>query len=89
MSLQADVGTLRAAPEQALYVMDANMDVERGVRCQSLWITSARKPQSPAFNSEHFKHAPRADGEFFLPPWIGRNAGSQGYAASWAAPESS
>ena len=67
--LEVDVRTLRSAPSQALYVMDADIHLKCYVDCQSLWITSARKPESPAFNTEHFKHAARADGEFFLPPW--------------------
>ena len=67
--LLVDVRTLWSAPRQALYIMDADNQYECYVDCQSLWITSARKPKSPAFNTEHFKHALRADGEFFLPPW--------------------
>ena len=67
--LRVDVRTLWSARSQALYVMDADIYIECYVSCQSLWITSARKPESSAFNSEHFKHAARADGEFFVPPW--------------------
>ena len=40
---EVDVKTLRSAPAQALYIMDADIDVEHGVDCQSLWITSARR----------------------------------------------
>lgn len=67
--LEVDVRTLRSAPSQALYIMDADNQYECYVDCQSLWITSARKPESPAFNTEHFKHANNCCGEFFLPPW--------------------
>ena len=67
--LEVDVRTLKTAPRQALYVMDASIDVERRVQCQSLWITSARRPGSPAFNTEHFKHADNCGGRFFMPPW--------------------
>ena len=65
---EVDVKTLRSAPAQALYIMDAAIDVEHGVFCQSLWITSAR-PETPAFNTEHFKKAERFSGQFFMPPW--------------------
>ncbi|CAE7941970.1 unnamed protein product, partial [Symbiodinium sp. KB8] len=61
--------TLKSAPEQALYIMDADIDVEHGVSCQSLWITSARRPETPASNAEHFKKAERFSGQFFMPPW--------------------
>ena len=49
--------------------MDADIDVEHGVFCQSLWITSARRPETAAFNTEHFKKAERFSGQFFMPPW--------------------
>ena len=65
-----DVRTLKSAPEQALYIMDADIDVEHGVSCQSLWITSARRPETPASNAEHFKKAERFSGQFFMPPWV-------------------
>ena len=61
---KVDVKTLRSAPAQALYIMDADIDVEHGVFCQSLWITS-----TAAFNTEHFKKAERFSGQFFMPPW--------------------
>ena len=65
-----DVRTLKSAPEQALYIMDADIDVEHGVFCQSLWITSARRPETSAFNSGHFfKQADNCGGQFFMPPW--------------------
>ena len=64
-----DVRTLKSAPEQALYIMDADIDVEHGVFCQSLWITSARRPETAAFSTEHFKKAERFSGQFFMPPW--------------------
>ena len=60
-----DVRTLKSAPQQALYIMDADIDVEHGVFCQSLWITSAT-----AFNSgDFFKRADNCGGQFFMPPW--------------------
>ena len=64
-----DVRTLRSAPEKALYIMDADIDVEHWVFCQSLWITSARRPETPASNTEHFKQADNCGGQFFMPPW--------------------
>ena len=65
-----DVRTLKSAPEQALYIMDADIDVEHGVLCQSLWITSARRPETAAFNSgDFFKQADNCGGQFFMPPW--------------------
>ena len=64
-----DVRTLKSAPQQALYIRDADIDVEHGVFCQSLWITSARRPETPASNTEHFKKAERFSGQFFMPPW--------------------
>ena len=67
--LEVDVRILRSAPSQALYVMDADINEEHDVSCQSLWITSARRPGSPAFNTEHFKHADIYGGRFFMPPW--------------------
>ncbi|CAL1155433.1 unnamed protein product, partial [Cladocopium goreaui] len=66
---EVDVKTLRSAPAQALYIMDADIDVEHGVFCQSLWITSARRPETAAFNTEHFKKAERFSGQCFMPPW--------------------
>ena len=66
---EVDVKTLRSAPAQALYIMDADIDVEHGVFCQSLWITSARRPETPASNTEHFKQADNCGGQFFMPPW--------------------
>eukprot|EP00439_Symbiodinium_sp_Y106_P063250 s4705_g9.t1 len=44
-------------------------DVEHGVFCQSLWITSARRPETPASNTGHFKNAGNCGGQFFVPPW--------------------
>ena len=65
-----DVRTLKSAPQQALYIMDADIDVEHGVFCQSLWITSARRPETTAFNSgDFFKQADNCGGQFFMPPW--------------------
>ena len=65
-----DVRTLKSAPEQALYIMDADIDVEHGVFCQSLWITNARRPETTAFNSgDFFKQADNCGGQFFMPPW--------------------
>ena len=64
-----DVRTLKSTPQQALYIMDADIDVEHGVFCQSLWITSARRPETAAFNTEHFKKADNCGGQFFMPPW--------------------
>ena len=66
---EVDVKTLRSAPAQALYIMDADIDVAHTVFCQSLWITSARRPETAAFNTEHFKKAERFSGQFFMPPW--------------------
>ena len=66
---EVDVKTLRSAPPQALYIMDADIDVEHGVFCQSLWITSARRPETPASNTEHFKQADNCGGQFFMPSW--------------------
>ena len=66
---KVDADTLYSAPQQALYIMDADIDVEHGVFCQSLWITSARRPETPASNTEHFKQADNCGGQFFLPPW--------------------
>ena len=57
---EVDVKTLRSAPAQALYIMDADIDVEHDVDCQSLWITS---------NTGHFKQADNCGGQFFMPPW--------------------
>ena len=67
-----DVRTLKSTqstPQQALYIMDADIDVEHGVFCQSLWITSARRPDTAASNTEHFKNADNCGGQFFMPPW--------------------
>ena len=61
--------TLWSGPEQALYIMDADIDVEHGVYCQSLWITSARRPETAASSTEHFKQADNCGGQFFMPPW--------------------
>ena len=61
--------TLYSAPAQALYIMDADIDVKHGVFCQSLWITSARRPETAASNTEHFKQADNCGGQFFMPPW--------------------
>ncbi|CAE7251803.1 unnamed protein product [Symbiodinium sp. CCMP2592] len=66
---KVDADTLYSAPQQALYIMDADIDVEHGVFCQSLWITSARRPETPASKAEHFKKAERFSGQFFMPPW--------------------
>ena len=66
---KVDAATLYSAPPQALYIMDADIDMEHGVSCQSLWITSARRPQTAAFSTEHFKKAERFSGQFFTPPW--------------------
>ena len=63
------VKTLRSAPPQGLCIMDADIDVEHGVFCQSLWITSARRPETAPFSTEHFKKAERFSGQFFMPPW--------------------
>ena len=59
-----DVRTLKSTPQQALYIMDADIDVEHGVFCQSLWITSARRPETAASNTEHFKNADNCGGQF-------------------------
>ena len=64
-----NVRTLRSAPPQALYIMDADIDVEHGVFCQSFWITSARRPETPASNTEHFKNSKNCGEQFFMPPW--------------------
>ena len=66
---EVDVKTLRSAPAQALYIMDADIDVEHDVDCQSLWITSARRPETPASNTGHFKQADNCGGQLFMPPW--------------------
>ena len=66
---KVDANTLYSAPAQALYIMDADIDVENGVFCQSLWITSARRPETAASNTEHFKNADNCGGQFFMPPW--------------------
>eukprot|EP00438_Fugacium_kawagutii_P007228 Skav218017 [mRNA] locus=scaffold2344:230500:230958:- [translate_table: standard] len=69
MPKKVDADSVGSAPRQALYIMDADIRLKCYVDCQSLWITPARKSESPAFNTEHFKHAARASGQFFLPPW--------------------
>ena len=67
---EVDADTLYSAPQQALYIMDADIDVQHGVFCQSLWITSARRPGTAAFNSgDFFKRADNCGGQFFMPPW--------------------
>ena len=67
---KVDADALYSAPQQALYIMDADIDVEHGVFCQSLWITSARRPETTAFNSgDFFKQADNCGGQFFMPPW--------------------
>ena len=66
---KVDANALWSAPEQALYIMDADIDVKHGVFCQSLWITSARRPETAASNTEHFKNADNCGGQFFMPPW--------------------
>ncbi|CAJ1460087.1 unnamed protein product [Effrenium voratum] len=64
-----DVRTLKSILPKALCIMDADIDVEHGVFCQSLWITSARRPETAACNTEHFKKAKNEGGQFFMPPW--------------------
>ena len=66
---KVDADTLYSAPAQALYIMDADIHRKHGVSCQSLWITSARRPETPASNAEHFKSAENGGGQFFMPPW--------------------
>ena len=66
---KVDVDTLYSAPQQALYIMDADIHEKQWVFCQSLWITSARRPETPASNTEHFKQADNCGGQFFMPPW--------------------
>ena len=66
---EVDVKTLRSAPAQALYIMDADIHRKHGVFCQSLWITSARRPETPTWNADHFKQADNCGGQFFMPPW--------------------
>ena len=66
---EVDGAIVRRAMPRALYIMDASIDMKNEVVCQSLWITSARKPESSAFNTEHFKYADNCGGRFFLPPW--------------------
>ena len=53
--------------KRALYIMDANIDKEHSVYCQSLWVTSARRPETRAFDTEHFKRAKTCKGQFFVP----------------------
>ena len=65
---EVDVKTLRSAPAQALYIMDADIHEKQWVFCQSLWITSARRPETTAFNSgDFFKQADNCGGQFFYP----------------------
>ena len=66
---EVDAKNVRLAPKEALYIMDADIDVEHGVSCQSLWIISGRNPGTASSNTEHFKIAARVSGEFFMPPW--------------------
>ena len=67
---KVDADTLYSAPAQALYIMDADIHRKHGVFCQSLWITSARRPGTTAFNSgDFFKQADNCGGQFFMPPW--------------------
>ena len=66
---KVDADTLYSAPQQALYIMDADLHEKQWVFCQSLWITSARRPETPASNTEHFKQADNCGGQFFMPPW--------------------
>ena len=66
---KVDADTLYSAPAQALYIMDADIHRKHGVSCQSLWITSARRPETAAFSTEHFKKAERFSGQFFMQPW--------------------
>ena len=66
---KVDADTLYSAPAQALYIMDADIHRKHGVFCQSLWVTSARRPETAAFSTEHFKKAERLSGQFFMPPW--------------------
>ena len=66
---KVDADTLYSAPAQALYIMDADIHRKHGVFCQSLWITSARRPETAAFSTEHFKKAERLSGQFFMQPW--------------------
>ena len=50
--------------------MGADIHEKQWVFCQSLWITSARRPETAAFNSgDFFKQADTCGGQFFLPPW--------------------
>ena len=32
-------------------------------------VTSARRPETPASNTEHFKNSKNGGGQFFMPPW--------------------
>ena len=66
---KVDADTLYSAPAQALYIMDADIHRKHGVFCQSLWITSARRPETPTWNADHFKQADNCGGQFFMPPW--------------------
>ena len=67
---KVDADTLYSAPAKALYIMDADIHEKQWVFCQSLWITSARRPETAAFNSgDFFKQADNCGGQFFMPPW--------------------
>ena len=67
---KVDANALWSAPAQALYIMDADIHEKQWVFCQSLWITSARRPETAAFNSgDFFKQADNCGGQFFMPPW--------------------
>lgn len=60
---------VRVAPEQSLYVMDADVMGKVLPQCASLWITSARRSNTNVGQSEHFKHAKKFGGQYFMPPW--------------------
>ena len=62
---KVNADTLYSAPAQVLYIMDAGIDVEHGVLCQSLWMTSARRPETAASNTEQFKNSQNCVGQFF------------------------
>ena len=67
---KVDADILYSAPAKALYIMDADIHEKQWVFCQSLWITSARRPDTAAFNSgDFFKQADSCGGQFFMPPW--------------------
>ena len=46
-----DVETLWCAPPNALYILDGDVDVEHAVWCQSLGVTSARRPGTSAYKT--------------------------------------